>query len=186
MFPVLFLLFTLVPASELYLLFAVGSHIGALNTIFIIIGTGILGASLAKMQGLQLIYQVQHELNQGKIPGTKIIEGFCVFGGGLLLLTPGFMTDILGFCMILPGPRNLMALFLKKYFAKAAKNGNFQFQFFGNMQGGPFGAQNPFENQNPFEQTNNNESNTFDAEYSEKKSDNIISVDFEKKDEKDL
>lgn len=181
MFPIFFLLFTLVPATELYLLFTVGAHIGALNTIFIIIGTGILGATLAKMQGLQLIYQVQHEINQGKIPGTKIIEGFCVFGGGLLLLTPGFMTDILGFCMILPGPRQMMAFFLKKWFTKAALNGNVQFQFFGNMGNNPFGnmGRNPFENQQ----------DTFDAQYTKNENDkteNVIQVEFEKKDEKDL
>ena len=189
MFPIFFLLFTAVPAIELYLLFTVGAQIGALNTIFIIIATGIVGAALAKAQGLSLIYQVQHDLNQGKVPATKIIEGFSVFGGGLLLLTPGFATDILGFCMIIPGTRHIMAAFIKRMFMRGIEKGNIQFNFFGNMgnQQSGFGNNNPFsQGQNPFEQ-NQYESYEAEFEYKEDNNDqNVISVDFEKKDEKDL
>lgn len=182
MFPLFFLLFTGVPAIELYLLFTVGAQIGALNTIFIIIATGIVGAALAKAQGLSLLYQVQHDLNQGKVPATKIIEGFSVFGGGLLLLTPGFATDILGFCMIIPGTRHIMAAFIKKMFMRGIEKGNIQFNFFGNMGN----QQSPFGN-NPFEKNQNYETYEADFEYKEQSADpNIISVDFEKKDETDI
>ena len=184
MFPIFFILFTAVPALELYLLFTVGAQIGALNTILIIIATGIVGAALAKAQGLSLLYQVQHDLNQGKVPATKIIEGFSVFGGGLLLLTPGFATDILGFCMIIPGTRHLMAAFIKKMFIRGVAKGNLQFNFFTNMNQ-PMGNQNPL-GENPFNQSRY-ETYEADFEYKEESPDpNIISVDFEKKDEKDL
>jgi UPF0716 protein FxsA len=97
MFGILILLFTLVPALEFYLLFSIGSEIGAANTFGIIILTGVVGAALAKMQGLAILGKLQSELNQGKMPAAEIAHGFIVFGGGLLLLTPGFMTDVLGF-----------------------------------------------------------------------------------------
>ena len=108
MFSILVLLFTIVPAAELYLLFSVGSEIGILNTVSIIILTGVVGAYLAKSQGLSIIYRLQKELNEGKMPAEQIFHGLIVFGGGLLLLTPGFMTDILGFCMVIPGTRHLI------------------------------------------------------------------------------
>lgn len=172
MFLPIFLLFTGVPALELYLLFKVGAQFGALNTIFIIIATGILGAALAKSQGLHLINSVQKELNDGKIPANEIIQGFCVFGGGLLLLTPGFVTDILGFCMILPGPRNFMAFMLKKWFERAVKNGNVHFSFFSNMSGHDF--------------RNQNSNDVFDAEFKHTKDDveiEAINVEYKKEDE---
>jgi UPF0716 protein FxsA len=176
MFLPVFLLFTGVPALELYILFKVGAQFGALNTILIIIGTGILGAALAKSQGLQLINNVQKELNEGKIPANEIIQGFCVFGGGLLLLTPGFVTDILGFCMILPGPRNFMAFMLKKWFERAVKSGNVHFSFFSNVSG--YNFKNP-----------NNANDVFDAEFKHTQDDveiDAINVEYKKDDEEKL
>ena len=89
MFLILVLLFTCIPALELYLLFSVGAQIGAINTILIIIGTGIVGASLAKSQGLELLFKIQDQLNKGQMPTGQLLQGFLVMGGGLLLLTPG-------------------------------------------------------------------------------------------------
>lgn len=133
MFAILILLFTLVPAVEIYLIFTVGTKIGAFNTVMIIITTGILGAALAKSQGLQIIHEIQNKMNQGQLPGDQIIQGLMVFAGGLLLLTPGFMTDIFGFLLVLPGPRHIMMVFIKKAIGKSIhfknQHGN-QFYFF--------------------------------------------------------
>jgi len=145
-----------VPALELYLLFKVGAQLGALNTILIIIVTGVLGASLAKSQGLELLMKIQNELNKGEIPAGQLLQGFLVMGGGLLLLTPGFVTDILGFSMVLPGTRTIIAMFLTKFFAGQIKKGNVH--VFTNMSGGPFGG---FGQQK-------DKSEVFDAEYSKK------------------
>ncbi len=144
------------PALELYLLFKVGAQLGALNTILIIILTGIVGASLAKSQGLELLMKIQSELNKGEIPAGQLLQGFLVMGGGLLLLTPGFVTDILGLAMVLPGTRSLIAIFLTKFFAGQIKKGNVH--VFTNMGGGPFGG---------FGQKRSS-SDVFDAEYSKK------------------
>lgn len=136
MLPFIFL-FTVVPALELYLLFEIGGEIGGFNTILIIILTGIIGASLAKSQGLSILMKIQQEVDRGGLPGNQIIQGLMVFAGGLLLLTPGFMTDIIGFSLVIPGSRHLLMFWVKKLIEKAMVNGNFKFQSFGtNGRGG--------------------------------------------------
>ncbi|MAZ48912.1 MAG: FxsA protein [Halobacteriovoraceae bacterium] len=129
MFAPLFLLFTVVPALELYLLFKVGGTIGGFNTILLIIATGIIGAALAKTQGLSILAKIQQQLNQGQVPADQIVQGLMVFAGGLLLLTPGIMTDILGFSLVLPGTRHILMIFVKQGLEQSIKNGNFQFQY---------------------------------------------------------
>jgi len=127
MFGILLLLFTVVPAIELILLFKIGAKLGALSTFLIILSTGIVGAYLAKSQGLTIIKKIQHELANGELPAHQLIHGVLVFAGGLLLLTPGFLTDILGLMMVFPGTRHGIAVFLKASLAKAMANGNIKF-----------------------------------------------------------
>ncbi|RMI09632.1 MAG: membrane protein FxsA [Calditrichaeota bacterium] len=103
----LFLLFTLVPIVELYVLIEVGSKIGALNTVLIILVTAITGAYMARTQGVQVIYQIQEALNAGRIPGRELLHGLFILLGGATLLTPGFITDVIGFTMLLPLTRKL-------------------------------------------------------------------------------
>lgn len=116
---ILFILFTLLPAIELYLLFKVGGEIGGLNTILIIIATGFLGATLAKSQGLDIIHRIQKKSANGEVPSGELLEGFLIFGGGLLLLTPGFLTDAIGLSMVFPVSR----IFLKTLVQQAFKSG---------------------------------------------------------------
>jgi UPF0716 protein FxsA len=130
MFGILLLLFTVIPALELYLLFAIGGEIGGMNTILVIIVTGILGAGLAKSQGLKILQDIQSKASQGELPEDQIIQGLMVFAGGLLLLTPGFMTDIFGFSLVLPGTRHLLTIFVKRLVHRFIKSGNFKFQGF--------------------------------------------------------
>ncbi len=126
MFGILILLFTLLPALEFYLLFKIGSQIGAINTLGLIILTGVVGAFLAKREGLSIIYKIQDQLQLGALPGREIIHGFLVFGGGLLLLTPGFITDFLGLAMVFPGSRHLIVVFLQKWLIHAMEKGTVQ------------------------------------------------------------
>ncbi len=138
MFGILVILFTVVPALELFLLFKIGAQIGGFNTFMIVILTGVLGAALAKSQGLTILMKVQQEMQRGELPGNQIIQGFMVFGGGLLLLTPGFMTDILGFAMVLPGTRHLLMMWIKKLIERGVRNGDVYFRSFGTGSGGGF------------------------------------------------
>ncbi len=123
MFLVLLFLFTVVPALELYLLISVGSQIGTLNTIFIILATGVVGAILAKSQGRSIMSSVQGKIASGKMPTNELIHGVFIFAGGLLLVTPGFFTDVLGFSFVFPITRFGLVQLAQIYFAKAIKNG---------------------------------------------------------------
>ena len=118
----LFLLFTLVPALELWLLIRVGSMIGSLNTVLLILVTGAIGASLARSQGASVLKQINQSLKTMKSPGLKLIEGGLVLAGGLLLITPGICTDIVGFSMMIPPFRQALAPFLQHWFKRRFKN----------------------------------------------------------------
>ena len=107
----LILIFIVVPLIEILLLIEIGSRIGALNTIFIIILTAILGGSLMRHQGFTIIRNIQRDLSQGQMPTGELINGALVLVGGIVLLTPGFFTDAVGFVLLLPATR---ALILKK------------------------------------------------------------------------
>jgi len=109
MLRLLFLLFLLVPLVEVYLFIQVGSVIGALPTIALCILTAMLGTWLFRQQGLQTVRRVQEKIRQGETPAIELIEGVILILAGLLLLTPGFFTDITGLLCLLPGMRARIA-----------------------------------------------------------------------------
>ena len=114
MFIYLILLFTAVPVIELAVLISVGRYIGVFSTIAIVILTGISGAYLAKLQGIIILEKMRTEINNGNMPADFMIDGFLVLCGGLLLLTPGFLTDIIGFIGLIPQTRCLIKRWLKR------------------------------------------------------------------------
>ena len=105
----LLLLFTVVPALELYLLLQIGERIGALETIYLIIVTGIVGAAMARREGISVIRQIQEGAVNGVPPANKLVEGLMVLVGGILLITPGIVTDAIGLSFIFPLTRRLLA-----------------------------------------------------------------------------
>ncbi len=109
-------LFIIIPLIELALLIQIGKLIGAWQTIGLVIITGILGAVLAQMEGLRTWTNLQSDLVQAKMPTDRIIDGVMILVGGILLLTPGVLTDIFGFSLILPFTRPAYRHFLKKKF----------------------------------------------------------------------
>ncbi|MCB9746414.1 MAG: FxsA family protein [Alphaproteobacteria bacterium] len=110
----LFLAFTLIPAVELYLLIRLGEWMGALYTVLLILTTGALGAALAKREGFSVLRQIQQEAQAGFPSGDRLVEGFLVVVAGLLLITPGVMTDLTGFLLIAPPSRRFIAPRLKQ------------------------------------------------------------------------
>jgi UPF0716 protein FxsA len=118
----LFLLFTLVPVIELALLVEVGSRIGVAPTIAVVLGTGAAGAWLARAQGLRALQRLQDAVRAGQFPGEEIFDGVLILAGGLLLLTPGFLTDILGFCALVPGSRHLLKSLVKNRVRDRVRN----------------------------------------------------------------
>lgn len=105
MFIRLLLLFTVVPLVELFLLLVIGRLIGAFATIALVVVTGILGAWLAKSQGLRTWARVRSELHSGRIPTEALLDGLLIFIAGAVLLTPGILTDLLGFALLTPAGR---------------------------------------------------------------------------------
>ncbi|HXI04637.1 MAG TPA: FxsA family protein [Candidatus Saccharimonadales bacterium] len=118
---VLLLLFILVPAVELALLIEIGGRIGALNTLALIVGTGVLGASIARRQGLQVIASVRADLQAGRMPGGAILDGVIILVAGALLVTPGVLTDLAGFLCLVPAVRSLIKQGLVRRFERAIR-----------------------------------------------------------------
>jgi len=110
----LILLFTIIPAVELAILIEVGTHIGVGNTLLIIVFTGVVGAYLARLQGFIVLTKIQNELNHGNMPNSQLLDAFMILAGGLVLLTPGFITDIFGLILLIPWTRALIKLWTKK------------------------------------------------------------------------
>ena len=129
-FTKLLLLFLIVPATELYILIEVGKQIGSLTTIGIIILTGIIGAYLVKDQGFMILKKIQNDLNEGSMPGDNLIQGAIILAGGIFLLTPGFVTDIVGFILLIPLSRNIVKKCLLNWLRKKIKDGNFYYKEF--------------------------------------------------------
>ena len=115
----LILLFTLVPAVELGLLIEVGSRIGTAATLGLIVATGVLGAGLARQQGLRVLRRIQNEISAGRLPASSLVDGVIVLVAGALLVTPGILTDVLGFLCLLPGFRGLVKAGLRRRFERA-------------------------------------------------------------------
>lgn len=114
----LLLLFVLVPLVELYLLLRLGGLIGAGPTLAIVIVTGILGGVMARMQGFAVLRRIRDNLNAGTLPTNPLIDGLFVLAGGLLLLTPGLLTDVAGFLALLPPTRELFKRWIKRRFQR--------------------------------------------------------------------
>jgi UPF0716 protein FxsA len=107
MFFKLFLIFTIVPIVELALLIKVGTLIGTLNTVLLVIGTAVVGAYLVRLEGLNVFYRFQKNLIEGIFPSEEIFDGALLLLAGAVLITPGLLTDILGLLLVFPASRKL-------------------------------------------------------------------------------
>lgn len=116
MFLKLFLAFTLIPFVEIYLLIKIGAQVGAFNTIVIVILTGLLGASLARLEGIKTMTKVRDSLNRGDLPAEEMLDAMLIFVAGIVLLTPGFLTDLTGLALLVPRARNWFKRWLRRKF----------------------------------------------------------------------
>jgi len=136
---ILFALFIGVPILEISVFISVGGEIGVGSTIAIVILTAIVGTWLLRRQGLQTLYRLQDQLDQGQLPLREVFDGFCLLVAGAFLLTPGFVTDGVGFLLFIPPFRDLLRTSLGRFFAK---NGHIHVQGAGNNTG----FREPFSN----------------------------------------
>lgn len=112
----LFLAFTLVPIVEIYFLIQLGRVFGLLTTIILVLGTGIVGAWLARQQGMQTMLRVRNNLQQGVMPAEDLLDGFLILIAGIVLLTPGLLTDCTGILLLIPPVRFHFKRYLRKKF----------------------------------------------------------------------
>jgi UPF0716 protein FxsA len=123
MFGKLMLLFVGLPLIELALLIKLGQLWGLWPTITLVVVTGIVGASLARIQGFLVYTRIQNELAQGRVPAEELIDGLLILVGGVVLLTPGILTDLFGFAMLLPLTRLFFKRWLRKHFDSMVQQG---------------------------------------------------------------
>ena len=120
----LFLCFTLIPVIELYLLIKVGTVIGGFNTILLVIITGFAGAWLARMEGMNTMFKVRKNLDQGLMPAEELLDAVIILIAGIVLITPGLMTDAFGLMLLWPVTRNRLKRFLRKKFDEIQAKGD--------------------------------------------------------------
>jgi UPF0716 protein FxsA len=116
MFAKLVALFILVPLIEVLLLIKIGEWVGFGPTILLVVVTGFIGASLARQQGFKVWSRIQTELQAGRMPAADVIDGLLILIGGIVLLTPGLLTDLCGFALMIPPVRRWIRILLERRF----------------------------------------------------------------------
>lgn len=135
----LFVLFTLVPFVELYLLLVIGREVGFWPTLASVVLVGLVGAWLAKREGLRVFRRFQESLAKGQMPEEGILNGVLVILGGALLVAPGVITDLVGVLLLVPYTRKSIAAFVRKHLEKRFAGGGGAFTFF-SSSGTSFGG----------------------------------------------
>jgi len=123
MFLKLILLFTLIPVIEIYILIKLGASFGVGVTLVIVVGTGVLGAYLAKREGYRIFYRIQQETRAGRVPAGEMVDALLVFISGVVLLTPGLITDIAGVLLLFPLTRMFFKEWLMRKFQEHLRRG---------------------------------------------------------------
>ncbi|MBI5136626.1 MAG: FxsA family protein [Nitrospirae bacterium] len=118
------LLFTLLPLAELYVLIKIGAVIGGLNTLLLVLVTGVAGAYLARMEGLRVLTRARENLRQGMVPAEELVDGILIFIAGVLLVTPGVITDCMGLLLLFPPTRRYFKIRLRRRFDRMVAQGS--------------------------------------------------------------
>lgn len=115
--------FVLVPLLDLAILVRLGGVIGFWPTVGLVVATGTAGAILARSQGLRVLRGIRTEMSVGQIPSTRLLDGLLVLIGGTLLLTPGLLTDLAGFLLLIPPSRTRLLRALRRRVEKTVRSG---------------------------------------------------------------
>ena len=119
----LLLLFVVLPAVELTLLIEIGRRIGTLETLWVIVVTGAVGAAMARSQGLRVLSRVREEISAGQMPAASLVDGVLILVAAALLVTPGVLTDAFGFLCLVPGFRTLVKREVLRRIERAIEDG---------------------------------------------------------------
>jgi len=130
MFMKLVFLFIVLPLLELWLIFLLANATSWGFTFLVVLGTGFLGTMMARRQGFKIWRKIQSKLSHGEIPGDILLDGLLLLVGGVLLITPGIITDVLGFILLIPFTRSLVRDYLKARFKRSIKTGATHFSYY--------------------------------------------------------
>jgi UPF0716 protein FxsA len=117
---ILALIFLVVPFLELYVLLQVGHVVGVLNTIALLVAVSLVGGWLVKREGLGVLRRAQQQMHSGRVPGKELVDGVLILFAGALLLTPGFLTDVVGILLLLPPVRAGVRAWTRRWLAGRA------------------------------------------------------------------
>jgi UPF0716 protein FxsA len=159
MFRLLFVLFIIIPIIEISVLMQVGELLGLWPTIGIVILSAWIGAKYVRQQGLATLHSVQSKMAEGEMPSSEIVTGVMLLIAGVLLVTPGFVTDIFGLSLLVPSVREMIAASVQKHI-------NVNAHVAGNSAGGSFHQGNTYEHEG-FSGTSNPESKVISEHSSE-------------------
>jgi len=137
----LMLVLTVVPLLELYLLVRLSEWTSFWFTVLVILGTGAVGAVIARMQGLMVLRRMQWELSEGRVPTGSILDGVMILVAAALLVTPGLLTDTVGFVLLAPPGRAFLRKLLRRWLKRQIDRG--RVRFFTHMGFGPFSDEPP-------------------------------------------
>jgi len=122
----LFLLFVGLPVTEIVLLLKVGAWLGVWETAGLIVLTAFVGASMWRSQGMSILWAIQDRLSRDEMPAEELLEGVMILVGGVFFLTPGFITDTVGFLFLIPTSRSLILRWLRRWLQRQVEKGNVQ------------------------------------------------------------
>ncbi len=128
-FSSLLMAFIVMPLLELWLLVKLGGHYGVVPTLLLVVLTGIAGAWMARTQGLMVLLSIQREMAEGRMPAPQMIDGVMILVAGVLLLTPGLITDAAGFLLLVPPVRATIRVWLRRKLERKLREGTVTFSF---------------------------------------------------------
>lgn len=121
--------FIVMPILELWLLVRLGARYGVLPTVLLVVFTGIAGAWMARTQGLMVLMSIQREMGEGRMPAPQMIDGVMILVAGVLLLTPGLITDVAGFLLLAPPVRVIIRGWMRRKLERKLRDGSVTFSF---------------------------------------------------------
>lgn len=127
----LFLLFTVVPLLELYFLIKIGGSIGALNTVLILIATALIGAILIRWEGMRTLKDITETFGEGRVPAEQMVDGLLILAAGVLLITPGVLTDVAAVLLLIPLTRRILKRWLRSRLERSVASGRTRLYFHG-------------------------------------------------------
>ena len=126
----LLFLFILVPLLELYILIKIGGYLGAFPTVALVVLTALLGIVIVRLEGLRTLQKIRQSLSQGIVPAEEMVDGVLIFVGGILLITPGVLTDLFALVLLIPYTRTIFKRWLRRRFDRKIAAGNVRLHYY--------------------------------------------------------